>query len=96
MPRMGFHVAGGLKAKLIDNRRRVLRRACDLSAWIRSEGSIAVQECRVVDLSQTGVRLSVVDANKIANRLILFLTKNGAGRYATVRWRRGTQIGAEI
>jgi hypothetical protein len=76
---MGFGLVSGLKQNLIVNRRRSPRRERDLNAWIRPEGSIAVQQCRILDLSQTGVRLAVVDANQITKTFILFLSKYGAG-----------------
>jgi hypothetical protein len=93
---MGFTLGSSLKANLVNNRRRAIRQKRDLNGWIQSKGSIAVQECRILDLSQTGVRLALVDAHKITNGFILYLSKNGTGRNATVKWRRGTQIGAEI
>jgi hypothetical protein len=58
---------------------------CDVNAWIRAEGCFATQQCRVLDLSQTGVRLD-----------ILLWSKSGAGIHATMKWRRSNEIGAEF
>ncbi len=82
-------------AKEIDAR-RTSRRARDLDAWIRAEGSFAAQKCRVLDISQTGVRLAVADAYKIPTRFSLLFSKDSIGRQARIKWRRGTQIGAEF
>jgi hypothetical protein len=95
--RLGFSLSGGLKIipKKIDNRHSP-RRACDTSAWIRAEGSLATQQCKLLDISPTGVGLAVVDARRIPDKFILLLSKNGSGPHANVRWRRSTQIGAEF
>ncbi len=95
--RMGFALSDDLKVipKKVDNR-RASRRACAENAWIRVEGSFATQKCQVRDLSQLGVRLAVVDAYKIPSRFILLFSKSSMGRHASIKWRRGTQIGAKF
>jgi hypothetical protein len=95
--RLGFSLSDNLKIipKKIDNR-RAHRRACDIIAWIRPEGSFATQQCKLLDLCQTGVGLAVADAQRIPDKFILLLSRNGTGRHASVRWRRSTRIGAEF
>jgi hypothetical protein len=95
--RLGFSLSRDLKIvhKKIEDR-RAPRRTDDISAWIRAEGSPATQQCKLLDLSPTGVGLAVVDADRIPDKFILLLSKNGSGLHANVRWRRGTRIGAEL
>jgi hypothetical protein len=50
----------------------------------------------VLDLSDTGVRISVDGAANIPTEFALFLSKKSQGRRARVKWRRGNQIGAEF
>jgi hypothetical protein len=53
-------------------------------------------EDSVVDLSDTGVQISI-DAAKSAPSTATFLTSRTAvGRRTVVKWRRGSQIGAEF
>ncbi len=95
--RLGFASSGDPKAaaKEVDSR-RTPRRARDLDAWIRAEGSFAAQKCQVLDISQSGARLAVADARKIPTRFSLLFSKDSIGRHARIKWRRGTQIGAEF
>ena len=95
--RLGFSLSDNLEItpKKIDNR-RAPRRPCDVSAWIRAEGSFATQPCQILDRSQTGVGLAIADARRIPNRFILLLSRNETSRHASIRWRRSTRIGAEF
>jgi hypothetical protein len=95
--RLGFALSDELQviSKKIDNR-RAPRRACEINAWIRAEDCFATQQCRILDLSQTGVRLAIVDAYRTPGRFILLWSKNGTGRHANIKWRRNAQIGAEF
>jgi hypothetical protein len=92
--RLGFGIRGTLGVDY-NNRRAAPRRGCNGDAWIRLEGSFGIWHCQLLNLSQTGVRLSIANAHKIPNTFILLLSKDSAGRLAHVKWRRGTQIGAE-
>jgi hypothetical protein len=49
----------------------------------------------VLDVSRTGVRLEITNAS-IPNDFILLFSKTDTGHKATVKWRRGSQIGAEF
>jgi hypothetical protein len=95
MVRLGFGIRGALKATREDNR-RAPRRGYNVNAWIRQEDRFGVRECRVLDLSRSGARLALVDAYRIPKSFVLFLAMNGRGQQARVKWRRGTQIGAEF
>lgn len=62
---------------------------------VRLEGSL-VRRCQVLDLSRTGVRLAVTNADSLPDTFTLILSKNSGGRLARVKWRRGTEVGAEF
>ena len=93
MVRLGFGIRGALKT---EEKRRAPRRGHNVNAWIRQEDRFGLHDCRVLDLSHSGVRLTLVDANRIPQSFVLFLAKNASGQQARVKWRRGTQIGAEF
>ena len=65
-------------------------------AWIRHPGSFATQQCRVLDVSRSGVRLETANPFTIPENFILLFSKSDVGCHATVKWRRGTQVGAEF
>ena len=68
-----------------------------MDAWIRRQtGSFEAEPCRVLDVSRTGVRLEAANAYSIPKKFLLLFAKDDAGHNATVKWRRGTQIGAEF
>jgi hypothetical protein len=53
--------------------------------------------CQVLDLSRTGVRLTVTNAHSLPNTFTLMLSKSSGGyRPARVRWRHGNEVGAEF
>jgi len=94
MTRLGFNISGPLKGATND-KRRVPRRGCNMNAWIRRE-YFGFCECRVLDLSQNGVRLTAMGAHTIPNSFVLLFAKDGVEQPARVKWRRGAQIGAEF
>jgi hypothetical protein len=57
--------------------KRSYRHRVNMNAWIRQAGSIATQQCSVLDVSRTGVRLEVANAYKIADDFTLLFSKNG-------------------
>jgi len=95
LTRLGFGLAV-LKPILKNDNRRAPRRLCDTGAWIRPEGTFKIYGCRVSDISKLGVRLTLADVRSIPDRFIFFLADDDVGREARVKWRRGTQIGAEF
>jgi hypothetical protein len=78
-----------------DNRRSA-RRLTRAQATIRLGGSFASRPCTVLDLSETGVCISVAGVEKIPDAFTLLLSQGSRGRSARVKWRRGNQIGAEF
>ena len=75
---------------------RALGRAHYINAQIRQAGSFATQQCRVLDISRRDVRLQVVNAGNIPDSFLLSFSKSGPVYHASVRWRRGTEVGAEL
>jgi len=76
--------------------KRAPRHLVDTDAWIRPIGSFATQECRVLDISRTGVRLRVVDSASVPDKFMLLFSKHDYGHRAVVRRRNGTELGAEF
>ena len=76
--------------------RKATRRKVSASGFIRPDGGFAVRACTVIDLSNTGVQISIDAANSVPNTFMFLTSRNAAGRRATVKWRRGSQIGAEF
>jgi hypothetical protein len=66
-------------------------------AWIRPDDGFSVRECLISDISPTGVRLIVDPAIITMKRFRLMTSRNAAhGCPCRVRWRRGSEIGAEF
>jgi PilZ domain-containing protein len=76
--------------------KRAPRHSVNMNAWIRRPSSFATQECRVLDVSRGGVRLEAANPFSIPENFILLFSKGDIGCHATVKWRRGTQLGAEF
>jgi hypothetical protein len=77
--------------------RRASRREVGAKAWIRLDGGFAVRPCNVVDLSDTGVQITISAAETIPGMFTFLIARDaGVGRRARVKWRRGSQIGAEF
>ena len=77
-----------------DNRKSVRKRV-SADAWIRN--GFAVRACRIVDMSDTGVQFRL-NTDQTQSGVFTFMTTqtSRSGRQARVKWRRGTQIGAEF
>lgn len=66
-------------------------------AWIRLDDGFSVRECVVTDHSRTGIRLMVDEPHTVAARFNLLLKRDAnPGRRCRVKWRRGSEIGAEF
>ena len=77
--------------------RQTPRAAIGTKAWIRFDDGFSVRACRLVDLSSTGVRIMVDAPRDVADRFSLLLSRDAApGRRCRVKWRSGSEIGAEF
>jgi hypothetical protein len=74
---------------------RALRRHDNINAWIRQTDSFATQQCRVLEVSKTDVRLEVANPDTVPDKFILLFAKDGPRHHASVMWRRGTQVGVQ-
>jgi hypothetical protein len=79
------------------DKRRVSRKRSGAKAWIRLDGGFALRSCNLIDHSDAGVCIAVETPEKVSN-VFTFLTSRDsvAGRRVRIKWRRGTQIGAEF
>jgi hypothetical protein len=96
MPPLGAVLSCTFRANTgAKDQRRATRMRVGSDAWIR--GGFAVLPCKVIDLSDTGVQIRLSTAQLVPNTFTLLTSRSaGAGRPARVKWRRGTQIGAEF
>jgi PilZ domain-containing protein len=78
------------------DRRRSPRRNLNTAGWIRLDGSFAIRECKIVDVSTSGVRLSIPFAGKIPETFTVLFSKGAQGHRVRVIWRRANQIGAKF
>jgi hypothetical protein len=77
--------------------RNATRQRLGTRAWIRFDDGFSVRPCFVADLSSTGVRLVVEEPHTVARNFSLLLKRNAVpGRRCRVKWRRGSEIGAEF
>ena len=77
--------------------RKTPRQAVGSKAWIRLDGGFSVRACRLVDLSRTGIRIVVDAPRDVAGRFSLLMSRGAApGRRCQVKWRNGSEIGAEF
>ena len=71
--------------------RKSTRRSINTRAWIRVDGGFAVRPCSVIDISDTGARLSI--EGDIPGSFALLLSRDSKGRNARIKWRRGDKVG---
>jgi hypothetical protein len=74
--------------------RAAARKKLGSPGWIRLDGGFSVRSCTVIDLSDTGVKLSIDSPQTVSAQFSLLLSREGRGRMCRVKWRRGSQIGA--
>lgn len=89
---IGYDHGGNIK-----NRRKINRRPMDAAGWVRLNSSFAVRTCKVVDASNTGARIVLDRSDGLTDEFTLMTSRrDGSGRRAKVKWRRGLQVGAEF
>ncbi len=76
--------------------RKAIRSSMGKKVWIRFDDGFSVRECRLVDLSASGIRIRVRAPHDVATQFSVLLTRDASpGRRCWVKWRRGQEIGAE-
>jgi hypothetical protein len=79
------------------DRRKTSRRSIDAHGWIRLEGGFALRPCKLVDLSDDGVRIAVKSTTRFPRVFAVSTSREaGTGRWAQVKWQQGGTIGAEF
>jgi hypothetical protein len=77
-------------------RREAPRRNLNTPGWIRLDGGFGLRECKIVDVSISGVRISLPFGGKLPDTFTLLLSKNAPGHRVRTIWRRANQIGAKF
>lgn len=78
---------------MVKDKRKAVRRTMRYTAWIVM-GSGQLHGCALADISDTGGRLNIENANEIPDTFTLWLSSNGsAQRKCKVVWRAARQIG---
>jgi hypothetical protein len=81
---------------MIKDNRKSKRRPMRLAAWIANSSHDPTQ-CVLSDISNRGARIKVEEPDKIPDRFILLLARNGAARrFCHVVWRQQDQIGVSF
>jgi len=79
------------------NDRDADREKAGTKAWIRFDDGFSVRPCLIAELSSTEVRIVVEEPHTVAEKFsLLFRRDSGPGRRCRIRWRRGSEIGAEF
>lgn len=76
--------------------RKATRRKVGANAFIRPDGGFAVRLCTVINLSDTGVQISIDSSIPVPGTFLFMASRNAKGRRAAIKWRNGSQIGAEF
>ena len=78
-------------------KKREVRKSVQQPGWITLEGGFAARPCVVQDLSSTGAKVTVDDANALPGRLRLAFSRDArTGRSCEVVWRRGKTVGVKF
>jgi hypothetical protein len=76
--------------------RKATRRKVGTNAFIRPDGGFAVRPCTVINLSDTGVQIAIDTAIAVPGTFLFMASRTAKGRRAAIKWRNGSQIGAEF
>jgi hypothetical protein len=78
-------------------KKREIRKSVQQPGWITLEGGFAARPCVVQDLSSTGAKVTIDDANVLPGRLRLAFSRDArTGRSCEVVWRRGKTVGIKF
>ncbi len=79
---------------MIKDKRKKQRRALHYTAWIGTGASAQLRNCTMSDISDTGAKLDVKNAEDVPEEFQLHLSGRG-GIYRKCRtvWRTGEQVG---
>jgi PilZ domain len=79
---------------MINNKRKKQRRTLHYTAWIGTGANAPLRNCAMSDISDTGAKLNIKDAEDLPEEFQLHLSGRG-GIYRKCRtiWRTADQIG---
>jgi hypothetical protein len=81
----------------MDRDKRVSKRQPMHYSAVLVLGPSEFHRCRLSDVSMTGARIDVEDADKLPDQFMLFLSKTGSARRACrVVWRKPDQVGVKF
>ena len=89
-----FHLS--TPAVIMRDKRKSPRRQMRYTAWLALDGN-QLHGCAIHDISHTGARIDVENADIVPDRFVLLLSGNGkARRTCQVIWRQPHQIGVHF
>jgi hypothetical protein len=90
-------IASGVIEMVAAAKKREIRKSVQQPGWITLEGGFAARPCVVQDLSSTGAKVTIDDANVLPGRLRLAFSRDArTGRSCEVVWRRGKTVGIKF
>ena len=76
------------------NKRGTKRIELDREAWISLDRPATPIECRIVDISDSGAKIEIIDAQGFPETFDLFLTRNGSvRRRCKIAWQDADTMG---
>jgi hypothetical protein len=76
---------------------RLPRKSVQQAAWLIFDGSFAARPCTVVDLSDTGAKITANDSSAVGSKLRLAFSRDvRTGRPCEVVWQRGKTFGVRF
>jgi hypothetical protein len=80
----------------MSERRQSVRIPSDLPSFVRDLQSDAYIDCTVIDISETGARVSVARPLECGNSIELHIPAKGQVFQASIVWCRGNEIGTSF
>ena len=89
-------VSESIVGRKLREQRKSTRQNVGASAWIRPDGGFAKRPCRLLDISESGIRIAISQGQEVPSVFNFAMTSDSLGRRARIKWRNGTQLGAEF
>jgi two-component system, chemotaxis family, chemotaxis protein CheY len=86
---------GKIETELNNRRRHVRRRVVKGGQLVYAHGA-STTECLIRDLSESGARIQVANAQDIPAEIVLSFDDGRASRPCMVKWRRNNELGVEF
>ena len=82
---------------MITDNRRGKRTWLSAPAVIANFEGTIISACRVIDVSQTGMQLTLLSAVKVSGAVTIILSRDGSvRRKAVTKWQAGRDIGVQF